>query len=807
MPRAMFSADVVTNNVSHGKDETVDMTQNLLVNPDFTSLEPANDSARYVAGWNVEQHGDLEALPTDKEFKTPTGRPCMLLRPGKKAWQFFALADLDENLKGKQLSLGAEIYQKSGKAVAARLSLMGVESSDGSWKRPNDFGDINDSRTYPCHGRGELVPLDTEECRSPDSPGSFNISAEGLTVDWNFKTSRTESSADWRNAVGIRVEFENVSDKPVLIRHPVLNLGKTAMKDPLSGRPLPEYYRQIPRTMEKLMKGEPVNIMTLGSSIDRGAQAGMLFDENPKSPTYKQFIALNRPFRPDLVKRPDLDGYIGWFQHYFMYTGRMRLELMKKFGLPADNILLNVMALSGSSMGPAHSGFAESSSFAWPPHPEMNAHAEGKDWKTLYPRHFKDGRAPAPDLVVFGHGHNARIDNPDEVAVFEGAIRWFQRHYPGVEFIICMWINPDDRVYKPMKQLCSHYGIPFIDVARMIAHLKTTANYYALVPDGGHPAAGAHYLWFKQLEKTFEVTSPIKPPLPQNRMPPRMNEFSYLWEGDMVTFKPPHSRIVDKRMMIVEDGPFNIWAYQDTWQTSPTSPPVKPMKILIDGKESSEAGGGGSIFGLLYYGQRARFMEALRAGKGDTFGYLSAEKESRDNVPPDVIHADLLRAASSFAHGHLTAGDRHIFEIFGNNPEIFAVDNKVAPKKQFYQAGDAAWVTKLAVNPFRSSWGHPYGDKLYELKSGESVSISASGDILSIAWLDDQNGGTFQVTVDGKPAWEQKTDVPFVTSDGKQHFIENRRAISGLASGKHNVTIAATAGTVKILGLYSYYSR
>jgi hypothetical protein len=42
------------------------------------------------------------------------------------------------------------------------------------------------------------------------------------------------------------------------------------------------------------------------------------------------------------------------------------------------------------------------------------------------------GRAdgPGPDLVIFGSGANEKTDTPDEVAVFEGAIRWIQRHHP-----------------------------------------------------------------------------------------------------------------------------------------------------------------------------------------------------------------------------------------------------------------------------------------------------------------------------------------------------------------------------------------
>jgi len=73
---------------------------------------------------------------------------------------------------------------------------------------------------------------------------------------------------------------------------------------------------------------------------------------------------------------------------------------------------------------------------------------------------------PAPDLVIFGHGHNERIDAPDGIAVYEGAIRWFQKRFPRVEFLFCQWHHSYDNANIPpvpeRRKLCEHYGIPFI---------------------------------------------------------------------------------------------------------------------------------------------------------------------------------------------------------------------------------------------------------------------------------------------------------------------------------------------------------
>jgi hypothetical protein len=128
----------------------------------------------------------------------------------------------------------------------------------------------------------------------------------------------------------------------------------------------------------------------------------------------------------------------------------------------------------------------------------------------------------------------------------------------------------------------------------------------------------------------------------------------------------------------------------------------------------------------------------------------------------------------------------------------------VAPGKGSFPAGDQAWQTSLKAEEYTSTWGHPYGKTLYVLKAGESISIRIPADILSVAWLDREDGGTFQVSVDGKVAWEQDTRTPFITSEGTSHYIENRRAINGLEHGDHLLTITATEGTVRILGAFGY---
>ena len=475
-----------------------------------------------------------------KAIKTLRSSAKLVLRilAGKRVWQFATLMDLQVS-NGDELSLLVTGFQHSKAALKMRLCLMLIESEGGTWT-PKDFH-CSDDRTFSQHGRGELIRSPQEETSSDKIDGSFELKIEGLTIDVSA-IDQEVSSAEERNVVGVLVEFENTSSHPVWIRSPSLVQGNKA-RNASPSRDLPRLYRRIPRTLKKLSEGRSIHILALGSSIDRGsANPRMyLYDEDPASPNYKRPMADCRTTSPQEMKellsenehRPDLVGYIAWWQHYFCYSGRMRLELMRKFDLPVNRILLNLMALDGSSIGESHSGFPQWSDLQYDPDPGLNGHPNGKSWQELYPDLFADEESPAPDLVIFGHGHNEHIDRPDNVAAYEGAIRWFQSRYPDVEFVCCMWIRDtgkENSIDQPMEKLCAHYGIPFVQTGETINGLLETNNRYALMPDGGHPGAAAHYVWYKQLEKVFEVPAQTEPSLHQEHLPPRINEF-FLWLG------------------------------------------------------------------------------------------------------------------------------------------------------------------------------------------------------------------------------------------------------------------------------------
>jgi len=739
--------------------------ENLLQNPEFalrlTSKKAERGSS--VLCWNTDAWGDVKLVSADSEG-TPSlksSAKLVSIEPGKRLWQFATLPELGL-VKGDTVSLGVKGYQHTGGALEARLCLMLIESADGTWS-PRDFG-MSDKRTFSRHGRGELIRSPQRETSSQNVVDEFVLVQEGLKIDPQFKHQK-ESSADFRNVVGVLVEFANVSEKPVWIHSPTLVKGTHAVMDVASSRPLPDFYRRIPRTLAKLSQGKPISILTLGSSIDRGSANPRLYfyEEDSKSPKYKEPLTSSRPSQAETFKtflaeregRPDLQDYVGWSQHYFMYTGRMRRELLRKFNYPVDQMLLNVMACDGSSIGESHSGFREYAALELRPSPNPNGHPEGKSWKELYPKLFRDGKASGPDVVIFGHGHNEHIDRPDEIAAYEGAIRWFQRHYPEVEFVSCMWIRDKGSatsMSEPMQKLCRHYGIPFVDVGQLLIDLNTTCNRYAMAPDGGHPGAASHYLWYKQLERVFEIPENAEVGIPQQRLPARMNDYSYGWEGEMTRFTSPHPRFVDQRMMIIEDCAFNIWSDNHKEMT----------KLLIDGKPAKDAGHG---------------------------------RHSWSTPNP---------RNSTFVHGRLSLGDRHIIEIPNENAKLVVVDNKVCPNRCFLGVDAKQWKRTPEVKSFSSQWGAPYGEKAFLLAAGESMEIEVEGSDLSVAWLDRAEGGTLVTTVDGKAAWSQPTNVAFTDSKGRKHFIENRRGVRGLSFEKHRVRLQAQDKAVWVLGVFTY---
>ena len=146
----------------------------------------------------------------------------------------------------------------------------------------------------------------------------------------------------------------------------------------------------------------------MGSSIDRGsANLHLSYDEDPASPTFKQPLTDN-DCDTGLVGRPELNDYYAWWRHYFCYTGRLKRELMIKFNLPADRILLNIMACDGSCVGEAISGLDAYCSLSIPPDPGMNGHKAGKSWQELYPPLSERPGGTGPDLVIFGSGASGR---------------------------------------------------------------------------------------------------------------------------------------------------------------------------------------------------------------------------------------------------------------------------------------------------------------------------------------------------------------------------------------------------------------
>ena len=534
----------------------------------------------------------------------------------------------------------------------------------------------------------------------------------------------------------------------------------------MAGRPVPEHYRRLPRTIGKLLRGEPIHVLALGSSIDHGDANPRLYayDEDPGSPTFKQPL-WQGGLDIEALGRPDLKGYAIGPAQYFRCTGRLRRELMRKFSLPVSKVLLNGMACGGAAIGESHSGFQQYASLASPPG-SPNDHPPGKSWAQLYPELFRDGRKPAPDLVIFGHGANERIDKPDGIAVYEGAVRWFQRRYPEVEIIFCQYMprvkSRSNIPPIPVRgAMCRHYGIPFIDIAPMVEGLRKSCNYYALAPDGGHPQAGVHDLWFRQLEQAFEVADPLKSFQPQRRLPERFSAYTYGWEGDMVTFGAKHPRLVGN-CMIIEDTAFNAWASDGTKEN---------LKIAIDGKT---------------------MPPLFSAGRG--------RQISRRNL-----------RNSSFVHGRLALGDRHVIEVLGGPKlKVAAVDCKVCPSRDFIDSASPRWRRSPGVataQEFASAWGAPYGGKLTELRQGQGASIDVKATDVSVAYVDAPDGGKLRVTVDGTARLEVATNIPFVGSDRQPRHMENRRGIRGLAWGPHHVEVEAASGTVRLLGLFTYDAR
>jgi hypothetical protein len=506
-----------------------------------------------------------------------------------------------------------------------------------------------------------------------------------------------------------------------------------------------------------LWRGEPLHIIVMGSSIDRGSAnpRQYLYDEDPASPTYKQPLG-GSDFDGAKIGHPEWDDYIAWWQHYFMYGGRLRRALMQKFDYPIDKLLLNTMACDGSSISEAHSGFAEYASLSLPPDPNLNGHRAGKTWQELYPAVFERSEGPRPDLVIFGSGANEKIDGADEVALFEGAIRWFQRNYPDTEFLFCMWQNRESYTAATgyLTELSLRYQIPYIDFGREF-HLSTRyANSYALCPRDGHPQAAGHDLWAKQLERAFDVADPVEPGIAQLQLPERLNSYTIGWEGEVKTYEADSPRIRGGTAFILDDTVVNLWA----------SGAGEAVEIRVDGKP--------------HEGSRRR------------------PQPRRD-----------LRN-STFAVGRLSLGDRHIVEVVGPEARLAAVDAKTALERQWTGVDSPRWrLHGLQPEAFKSDWGAPFGASQVIVPAGQTLEIELAGTDFSVAYADREDGGTLEVEVDGRRMLETATNAPYVTAAGETVYAENRRGVRGLAFGMHTLRIAAAERSVALLGVCSYDTR
>ncbi len=749
---------------------------NLLLNPQFDfhcfdnsrHARASVHSAGYVACWNTEAYGDITVSSAGHvEGLKPRlfVRNIVTIKPGKHLYQIVFLPEA--GLRHSDIvSLAVWGQQKVPHSLRACVHVLKIDSQTGVWK-PSDYG-MSDTREFPRQARGELVKARTYTAISPEA-SDFQIRLENCLIPGKFE-HKNESSDEQINAIALMIEFENIStDSDVRVYAPLLVKGalpgwlSSEAATPTNGhappmlppaiRPMPTLYRHIPRTIRKLWRGEPLHILVMGSSIDRGSANPplYLYNEDPQSPQFKQPLAEGL-FKGELIGRPDLNSTVGRWQHYFAWAGRLRTELLRKFNYPPEKLLLNYMACDGSSVSEAIWGLEEYASLRLPPDPELNGQPAGKTWPEMYPGLFERPQGPGPDLVLFGSGANEKTDMPEEGAIFEATIRWLQAHYPDCEFIFCMWQRA--REYTPntghLMELALHYQIPFVDMGDLMDQLLQCANRFALCPADGHPQAAGHYIWFKCLERAFEVADPLVSGLAQRHLPERLYPTAYGWEGEIVHYDAPHPRL-QGNMMILDDTTVNCWG-------------VLPENgaVLLDG-------------------------------------------EKRRDVRPSPTRN--LRN-SLFAYGKLSLGDRHVLELTGEGAQIKAADCKICPGRQDIPVDQPPWELRgKQPQAFASQWGAPFGDKQVRLEPGEDISVWAVGTDLALAYVDAPLGGTLKITVDDKPPVYIPTNIPYRTATGQEIYMENRRGLPHFRYGWHFVRVQAVDGPVAILGLFAYDTR
>jgi hypothetical protein len=734
---------------------------NLLLNPALEFHCFANSrqgtaacfSSGAVPCWDQDAYDDAVVYRSTRQNVFRPSLPVdnvVCLRPGKRLSQFALLSELGLD-HGDEISLSVQVHQSGSESLQASVHMMRIDSDEG------EFGIPGDPRTFPRHARGELI-------RAPGSQAVSGMEADGRIVVEGVRvvggfTESADRSRDDANTIGIEIEFVNRSkEEDVWIYAPCLCRGPRAHDGLPAARPRPSHYRGIPRTIQKLWRGEPLHVIVMGSSIDRGsANPSMrLYDEDPESPAFKELLVPEKAFSGDRVGRPEWNDFIAWWQHHFMYGGRLRQALMRKYDMPIDRLLLNTMACDGSSISESHSALEAYASLAIPPDPHANGHRAGRTWRELYPSLFQRPEGPRPDLVIFGSGANEHIDGPAEIAAFEGAIRWFQRRYPHTEFLFCMWQNRE--AYTPntghLMELSLRYQIPFIDLGRLLSLTTRHCNSYALCPRDGHPQAAAHLIWAKQWERAFDVADPIEPGIAQLQLPERVHPATLGWEGDATTYLAGNPRIRRGTGFILDDIVVNMWA---------------------DGTDDVV---GIRLDGAAHDGSRRQPMK------------------SRD-----------LRN-SSFAIGNLSLGDRHVIEVDGTGAAIVAIDAKTVPERQWAGVEVPRWsLGGLRHEAFASEWGGPFGSSCVIVPAGQTIGIDLPGTLFAVAYVDRPDGGTLTVEVNGQASLRQPTNAAFTTAADEKVFMENRKALPSLPFGVHMIRLTAVDRPVTVLGVFAYDTR
>ena len=764
-------AGCVGKNGAFQRKEALD-SRNLLVNSGFNfhpfgphrTGKAVSFAADYVPFWNARSAKSLRVVRESHipaAVLPPFAVPCGVeLLPGESFHQFFTLPEADL-LPGDVVSLHFYGYQETPKALRGEVRAMKIETADGTWSPGKDFK-LRDKRTFNKMARGELVVARKITAVSAEVKKSVVFSAENLVIPGSFTPGKKSYAKDC-NTVGLEVRFTNDSKKSVWIFAPSLVRSDKAFKAVGCYRSIPDYYRHIPRTMQKLWKGESIHILVMGSSIDRGSVNPALYPycEDPKSPRYKQPLSDSHTgFSTKVVGRPDLEPYFGWSNHYFSYAGRLKVELMKKFDLPGNKILLNFMACDGSCVGEAHSGLKNWCELLLPPDSGSNGHKAGHSWKELYPGLFERPEGPRPDLVIFGSGANEKTDTPDECAVFEGTIRYIQRNYPGTDFIGCMFQNRGGYTPNPsdMQAIAMRYGIPFVDFGIIGDRLTRIINPHAMGNSDGHPQASFHYLWFKQLEKAFECAGPVVAGFPQQYLPERIMSATVNWEGEMKRYRQGDPRFFRKNAIIIDDSAFNCWAYPP--KNIKRGPGIPRSDLYVDGIKT----------------HNRRRMKTC----------------------------DLRNAFAQ--HGRLSFGDRHVVEAA--SPFIFhALDAKQTLNRSYTGVESPLFSGIRKAEPYTSLTGYPYGRKTALLQPGQSCSVTLAGNAFAIAWVDMPDGGILKAQIDGKKVFETATDKPFALLSKEKLFMENRRGVNGLAFGMHTIKLTAVGKPVKVMGVFAYDLR